>query len=161
MIDSTAYVTAFNFRFGGRLRRSGYFSGWGAAVALASLGFGLPGVLAQAVAMACFCVGKFLLATIVVKRLHDLGASGWWAVLLVAPLTLTGAFIGFTSMLNPALAGEFVQRIGVDTLTGSALLCHLATVVLGLFPGQRGDNRYGPDPKGLVGRMLPGLHPPI
>jgi uncharacterized membrane protein YhaH (DUF805 family) len=46
-----------------------------------------------------------------VKRLHDIGLSGWWVV------------VAFVPIVN-----------------------YVAVVVLGCWPGQRGDNRHGPDP---------------
>jgi uncharacterized membrane protein YhaH (DUF805 family) len=49
---------------------------------------------------------------VLVKRLHDIGASGWWVV------------VAFVPLLN-----------------------YIAVVVFGCWPGQRGDNRYGSDPR--------------
>ena len=69
-----------------------------------------------------------------VRRLHDIGRSGWvWLVLLLAAiLAVSFCFSG--------KAGFFVG-IGV-------LICaHIWFIVLMCTNGQGGENRYGPDPK--------------
>ena len=48
-----------------------------------------------------------------VRRLHDMGRSAWWLLLLVPPITIIG---------------------------GPVLL------IMSIFPGTPGHNRYGPDP---------------
>lgn len=160
MIEAAHIAMASNFRFEGRLPRVPFLLGALAAHALST--FDLPdlGPIANAVAVACFFVGKFLLTTLVVKRLHDLGVSGWWAIPLVAPMTLWSGSRGLVALFAPELATDLAPRVSWTALIVSALVFGAATLVLGLIPGQRRDNRYGPDPNGLVGRTLPGLRPP-
>ena len=64
------------------------------------------------------------LLTLYVKRLHDLNVSGWWLVcffVMMAAIDLTG--IMRTDHASVALVGA-----------------------IGFARGQRGDNRFGPDP---------------
>lgn len=73
-----------------------------AAAVIASLALGL------------FAVASFIpILAVTVRRLHDLGMSGWWLLLLLIP----GA--------------------------GS-----VASIIIGLIPGQPGDNRFGASPIG-------------
>ena len=64
------------------------------------------------------------------KRLHDRGRSGWWATPIII------AFI----MVWP-IPKQFLDFLGVLML--------LWTIIdLGFMPGERGENRYGPNPLG-------------
>lgn len=76
------------------------------------------------------------------KRLHDLGQSGFQAVLFYAPAALAAAqvFIGD----DPSFA-EFRWWAGwVFWLAGAAGLWFL--VRLGFYRGNKGPNKYGPRP---------------
>jgi uncharacterized membrane protein YhaH (DUF805 family) len=70
----------------------------------------------------------FSSACIASKRLHDRGRSGWWAFVVIAGLI--GAWPAPRGVLGLAcaliLAGSFIE--------------------LGLMPGERGANRFGPSP---------------
>lgn len=57
----------------------------------------------------------------VVRRLHDRNMSGWWYLALV--------LVGLIPVLG--------------------WLASIALLVLMLLPGTEGDNRFGPDPKGI------------
>ena len=68
------------------------------------------------------------IVAILVKRLHDLNVSGWWA------LTILGV---------PHLASALHVKYWV---------LYLAIVAtLGVLPGSRGDNRFGVDPLARAG----------
>lgn len=72
-----------------------------------------------------------------IKRLHDFGASGWWAV----PLALLG--------LLARASTPYAQFGGDDVrLAASAFgwLGTLATILLGTPKGSAAANRYGPPP---------------
>ena len=61
-----------------------------------------------------------------VRRLHDLGVSGWWFLLVM----LAG---GFTAGLFGSDAAVWLYNIGMLAVFGSV-------------PGTHGRNRFGPDP---------------
>jgi uncharacterized membrane protein YhaH (DUF805 family) len=71
---------------------------------------------------AVLIVGWPLIA-VFVKRLHDLNVSGWWMVAMLA--------------LSPVS-----KMVGVDVL----ILYLVPIILLGLFRGTAGDNRFGSDP---------------
>ena len=79
-----------------------------------------------------------------VRRLHDIGRSGWWlAALYLLPFTLIPPFFWiFTdeSMLIPALIS-----LGVITLLIFAL--SITVLVFMFTDSQKGRNRYGVSPK--------------
>ena len=79
-------------------------------------------------------VTSVLFIRIFAGRLHDLGRSGWWQVLVYALEILA------------AVAGALTHA-PVALVLGIVGLIHIAFVVaLGLVPGQRGANRFGPPP---------------
>lgn len=88
---------------------------------LSSLALAAPGISVQA------------------RRFHDIGASGWWTAALYA-----GVVIGY-ALIFAAMPSGNAGVAGVGVLFFLAAL--VATVVVGVIPGQKAENRYGPDPK--------------
>jgi len=85
-----------------------------------------------------------LLALILVqiRRIHDFGRTGWWAVAATAaPLVAL-----------PLIA---VQSEYVTGLVGAAITL-IFIVGIGAAPGDRGDNRFGPPPPFTLRRLLTG-----
>ena len=84
------------------------------------------------------------LAALNTKRLHDLGQTGLLAVLFYAPAALS------TVTLFTGWAPQMEQAISYTTLIAGFL--GVASVFflfrLGFYPGTRGTNKYGADPKG-------------
>ena len=82
----------------------------------------------------------YLLASIAilliwVRRLHDLGRSGWWALAINGASNLTGLAL---AAILPGPAGMFLGA-----------LANLAPLIaLGALPGQPHANRFGPPPGG-------------
>jgi uncharacterized membrane protein YhaH (DUF805 family) len=74
-------------------------------------------------AIAAVLIVGWPLIAVFVKRLHDLNVSGWWMVAVLA--------------LPP-----FSKMTGVSL----SILVLTPTVLLGLFAGTAGDNRFGSDP---------------
>ena len=68
------------------------------------------------------------LVAVFVKRLHDLNVSGWWMIAMLA---------------LPPLS----KMVGVNSL----LLFLAPIILLGLFAGTAGDNRFGRDPLAQAG----------
>lgn len=67
-----------------------------------------------------------------IRRLHDLGRSGWWAVVLLV------------AQIAVAIPLLFMGPLGLTL----AVLASLAVlIVMGVLPGQPFENRFGP-PRG-------------
>ena len=77
----------------------------------------------------------FFFIRLYAARLHDLGRSGWWQLALYG--TQIVVLVGVLAVgLQP-----------VDFAVGAAFLIQLLfTAGLGLFPGEPGENRFGPAP---------------
>jgi len=141
------------FSFQGRIRRQHFWIGW-----LILLG---AGVVANWIPFLGLLIAIALIwpnLAIGVKRLHDMGQSGWlivipWVVTLVALFVGLGT-IGFSAVANAAaLENEdpaaiwalIAPAFGVFGLIFLVNIGFLAWI--GLTPGTNGDNRHGPDPK--------------
>jgi uncharacterized membrane protein YhaH (DUF805 family) len=93
-----------------------------------------------------------------VRRLHDIGHSGWWVALLIGMVATGHIGISFYAAAHPD-AGVEVRYLSVHlhsdiawTATLAALvtieiLAALGSLALMLIPGTLGANRYGPDPR--------------
>jgi uncharacterized membrane protein YhaH (DUF805 family) len=158
-MDSSNQVQSFDwqkllFSFEGRTRRSHFWIGW-----LICLG---AGVVAGWIPLIGFVISIALIwpnLAITVKRLHDMGQSGWliaipWVVSIVGIFVAVG-MIGVSALSNTA-ALEREDPAAILALVGPAiglfgllLLVNLGFLLwIGLSEGQRGDNRYGSNPKG-------------
>lgn len=79
-----------------------------------------------------FFVGSLIpMIAVQVRRLHDLGVSGWW----------------YLAYLIGSNALQAVPDLG-SNLSSLASLCWIAWM---FFPGTTGPNKYGDDPKNPVG----------
>ena len=93
------------------------------------------------------------------KRLHDMGQSGWlvalpWVVSIVGIFVAIG-MIGFAAIGNVAAleredpAAILALIAPVLGLFGLLTLVNLGFLLwIGLADSQRGENRFGPNPKG-------------
>lgn len=85
-----------------------------------------------------------ILGAIAVRRLHDLGRTGLWIALMF--------FVYFFKNLPDQILFQIpfshrtVAYIAGSLRTAYQLTLFAYIVFLGLFPGQRGSNRYGPEP---------------
>ncbi len=142
------------FSFEGRLRRSHFWIGW-----LILLGVG---VVAGWIPFLGAVLSLLLIwpnLAISVKRLHDMGHTGWlvvipWIVTTVAILAGFG-MIGMSAIMNAgalenedpaailALLGPAFGLLGLVMLIGLGFL-----LWVGLTDSQKGANRFGPNPKG-------------
>ena len=76
-----------------------------------------------------------------VRRLHDTNRSGWWVLIAVVPYFIMGVMMG-RSMASGDTAGmASAGLVGLIALAGG-----LAMIVFMVVPGNKGDNRFGPDP---------------
>lgn len=142
------------FSFEGRTRRSHFWIGW-----LILLGVGVVAGWLPLIGWVLSIALIWPNLAIAVKRLHDMGHTGW---LLVVPWvvgtvgTIVGvSMIGITA-ITQASALEAEDPAAILAIIGPALgifgLLFLVSfgflLWIGLVEGQRGDNRYGPNPKG-------------
>jgi uncharacterized membrane protein YhaH (DUF805 family) len=142
------------FSFEGRTRRSHFWIGW-----LICLG---AGVVAGWIPLIGFFISIALIwpnLAIAVKRLHDMGQSGWlialpWVVSIVGIVVAIGmigiAAIGNIAALEREDPAAILALIApVLGLFGLLTLVNLGFLLwIGLADSQRGENRFGPNPKG-------------
>ncbi|WP_104401963.1 DUF805 domain-containing protein [Vibrio penaeicida] len=81
-------------------------------------------------------VPQFALA---VRRLHDVGKSGWW-LLCPVPGVVVAAFAGFDQSYEMMFVGMGIAAIG-----------GIALFVFSVMDSQPGPNQYGDNPKGNSG----------
>ncbi len=98
--------------------------------------------------------------TVQVRRLHDVGRSGWWLVgCLVASIVfeiLAFCLLG-TRYSDMIPLQEYREAFAVSTFGGVALsllglintFISIALIVFSLFDSHKGVNKYGPSPKYL------------
>lgn len=141
------------FSFEGRTRRSHFWIGW-----LVCLG---AGVVFGWIPLLGFVLSIALIwpnLAITVKRLHDMGHTGWLAAIpyvvgivgTIVAVMMMGAsvFMNASALENEdpaaimALIGPAFGLFGLMFLVGLGFL-----LWIGLTDGQRGDNRFGPNPK--------------
>lgn len=81
-------------------------------------------------------------ASALVRRLHDLGLSGWFGLCYPAVTALLLAlFFGPVTLPAP------LDQNFLFIFFGIVLTLSLASLLLYILPGQRGANRFGPDPR--------------
>jgi uncharacterized membrane protein YhaH (DUF805 family) len=159
-IDSSTQVQSFDwkhlfFSFEGRTRRSHFWIAW-------LVCFGL-GVVVGWIPVIGGLIGLLLIwpnLAITVKRLHDMGHTGWLAAIPYA-VGIVGTIVAISMMgvsaITNASALENEDPAAIMALMGPALgLFALMFLVglgfllwIGLTDSQRGDNRFGPNPKGM------------
>lgn len=151
-------VDTFNFQqvlfsFNGRIRRQHFWIGWliclGAGVVL-----GWIPLLGTLLSIALIWPNL----AISVKRLHDMGQSGWLIVIpwiagiggvIAAFMTVGVAALtsGYANTDDPAavlaIIGPMFGILGIVALIQLGFL-----LWIGITDGQRGENRFGPNPKG-------------
>lgn len=142
------------FSFEGRLRRSHFWIGW-----LILLGVG---VVAGWIPFLGAVLSLLLIwpnLAISVKRLHDMGHTGWLVVIPWIVSIVGGVFafsmMGMSAIMNAA-ALENEDPYAIMALIGPAfglfgllLLVNLGFLLwIGLTDSQKGANRFGPNPKG-------------
>jgi len=114
---------------GARVDRKTYWLGAGFVLAAAIALSLIPGV--QRVIGS---VTTFLFIRIFASRLHDIGRSGWWQLVLYG-VQLAAIFVGTVG----GAPLDVVIEVGL-------VIQFVFTVVLGAIPGSRVTNRFGPPP---------------
>lgn len=80
---------------------------------------------------------------VMVRRLHDIGRSGWWAGGYLAA-SIASYLIGAASRKPDGAAWLADADLAVAILQGVYLIC---MVYWWSLAGMSGENKYGPDPK--------------
>lgn len=158
--ETSSQIQAFDwqkllFSFDGRARRSHFWIGWLICLGVGVVAGWIP-ILGGLISLALIWPNL----AISVKRLHDMGKSGWlvavpWVVSIVGVIG-AGGIMGVSALTNMA-ALEREDPMALLGLLGPAiglfaLLCliNLGFLVwIGLSDSQSGENRFGPNPKGL------------
>ena len=130
-------------RLDGRIGRKAFWVGFLIVVLLLAA----SDMLARGVgaAMVLFLVLFYPLIAVLVKRLHDRGRSGWWAVTVAAPLGvafLTGVVARIAGFGASAIERSATLAIWVSVIAIVALV----VIELGLRRGDPGYTEHGPPP---------------
>lgn len=143
------------FSFEGRTRRSHFWIGW-----LICLGVG---VVAGWIPLIGFILSIALIwpnLAITVKRLHDMGMSGWLAVIpwvanivgIIMVFMSVGAsvFMNQAALENEDPAAVFALLAPMFGILGILFLVNLGFLLwIGLTDSKPGANQYGSNPKGF------------
>lgn len=78
--------------------------------------------------------------TLHVRRLHDVGESGWWLVLPMMPL---GALISIGQTAGPASGPVMLLFLFLSLVS---LVCSILILIWTLSKSEPGTNRFGPSP---------------
>ena len=152
--DAIDWQTLF-ISFQGRIRRTHFGIAWlilfGAGIVTGMIPF-----LGQIISLLLIWPNT----AITVKRLHDMGQTGWLAVIPwvvgILGFVVGGSLIGFSALLNlqglededpAAILAVAGPVFGVFGLVFLACLGFFLWVLL--TPSKPGANRFGPNPKGL------------
>jgi uncharacterized membrane protein YhaH (DUF805 family) len=141
--------------FEGRIRRSHFWIGW-----LICLGLGFVAGLIPLLGILLSIALIWPNLAVTVKRLHDMGHTGWLAAIPFG--------VGFVAGVGSAVsvgAGAFMNQSGLENedpaailatmgpalgILGLAFLVGIAFLLwIGLTDSKPGANKYGPNPKGL------------
>ncbi|MEO7410960.1 MAG: DUF805 domain-containing protein [Sphingomicrobium sp.] len=99
--------------------------------------YGLLGVI--------FTLGLFIPSlSVSVRRLHDIGISGWWMLAVIAPAMFFGMMSSFAA-LETEFNGGSAASPSLLWISLLVIAC-LAMVVVLVLPGTKGQNKYGEDP---------------
>lgn len=102
-------------------------------------GLGMIALLYVAIFLGLFIPNLALAA----RRLHDTGRSGWWQLLYWAPWILS-LFVSLAAAASPSTTAVLLNAL----FSGLQLIGLLVLIVFYCLEGNRGPNRFGPDPKG-------------
>ena len=92
-----------------------------------------------------FTLGLFIPSlAVTVRRLHDIGMSGWWMLAVIAPAFFFGMQSSFAA-LETEFNGGTAASSSMMSISLLVIACLALAVCLALT-GNKGSNRYGIDP---------------
>lgn len=151
----------FLFSPAGRVSRKDYWLRWIVPSTLATV---VTSFLDAAAGVTAF--GPFLTLAlfwpnmaITAKRYHDRGMSGWWVLWSI--LIVGGAGLLVFSATETLLYGNIVGAwfgAWIGLYVGTFAMIAFALIVY-FLPGERGANRFGPDPLGAMATRKPRKDP--
>lgn len=80
---------------------------------------------------------------VTVRRLHDTDRSGWWILIALIPYCIMGFMMGTSAASGGATGLASLGLVSIVTLIGGIVI-----LIFMILPGNKGDNRFGPDPYG-------------
>ncbi|UPT71915.1 MAG: DUF805 domain-containing protein [Flavobacterium sp. JAD_PAG50586_2] len=156
MIDWYKKVVFENYaNFNGRARRSEYWWFTLAHVIIVTIltlldnglgltfGSGNSGILKTIYSLLIFIPSM----AVAVRRLHDVGKSGWLLLILYGTAIVFGAVM-FASAFATGMGGIDYGAAFIIPLLGIFAI-GIWMLILFFTEGDRGPNKYGPDPKGV------------
>ena len=91
----------------------------------------------------------WLHCALIVQRLHDLGWSGWWTLLL-GPLAMLMMYVSneiYFWIEQSYEAQQVIKPLVIFLQLGAFALLIGGFILIGCLRGIEGPNPYGPDPK--------------
>lgn len=142
--------------FEGRTRRTHFWIGWLILLGVGVVAGWLP-IIGGLISLALIWPNL----AISVKRLHDMGQTGWliaipWAsaiiffivgIVMVGMAAVASGMTSYDFDNDPAAVLALIGP-GMIAFTLSAIVPLIFLLWIGLVEGQKGDNRFGPNPKG-------------
>ena len=93
-------------------------------------------------------IGVVLFLPVTVRRLHDIGLSGYWSTLGYLPLICVLVFLFNRSFVFHLVGGDFFQMMTRLKIVAVGLaICNIAFMVLLMKDGTKGSNKYGDSSK--------------
>lgn len=157
-------MLGFLFSPNGRVSRKGYWLGWilpsaalGVVASVIDAAMGDPATGTASTITTLLTVWPNFAITI--KRYHDRGMSGWWVLWSI--LIVGGAGLLVFSATETLLYGNIVGAwfgAWIGLYVGTFAMIAFALIVY-FLPGERGANRFGPDPLGAMATRKPRKDP--
>lgn len=92
-------------------------------------------------------IWMYLIIMLIIKRLHDMNASGWWILMPLGLLVGLGIISGILASRNPSGSATMLMLMPLISPLSSLVI----GAILTFMPGTRGKNRFGsvPPPNGI------------